>query len=77
MCVRVSYLRDANEGCISPIEEGAIEDLQNKGEVLQWEDRNGGAQREQQALQGGQEQGEIGGAQVCLLLCYSYRGENS
>lgn len=72
----VSYSRNVNEGCIPPVEEGAIEDLQNEREVLQREDRDGGTQREQQALQGGQEQGQGGGAQIRLLLSFSYMKEN-
>ncbi len=76
VCVRDSYSRNANERCVSPVEEGAIEDLYNKGEVLQRQGRNGGAHREQQALQGGQEQRQRGGAQVRLLLCFSCRRKN-
>lgn len=64
--------RDAKEGCIPPIKEGAIEDLQDEGEVLQREKSNGGAHRKEEALQGSQEQGQIGGAQVRLLLRLSY-----
>lgn len=73
VCACDSYSRNVNERCISPVEEGAIEDLKNKGEVLQREERNGGAHGEQQALQGGEEQRERGGAQVRLPLSLSCR----
>lgn len=68
------YPRDADERCISAVEEGAVDDLQDKGEVLQWEERHRGTDREDQALQGGDGKGEAGGAQVGLLLRFSCRG---
>lgn len=49
-------------------------DLQDEGEVLEREERRGGADGEEEALEGGEEEGERGGAQVCLLICFSYRG---
>lgn len=67
-----SRSRDANEGCVATVEEGAIEDLQAEGKVLQREERDGGAHREEEALQGGQEQRQVGGAQVRLLFGFSY-----
>lgn len=72
-CVFASdrYSRNANERCVSPVEEGAIEDLQNEGDVLQREEGDGGAHGEQQALQGGQEQRQRGGVQVGLLLSFT------
>lgn len=80
MCVCVWHAcggcsHNANECCIPSVEEGAVEDLKDKGEVLQWEERNWGADWEQQALQGGDEEGEAGGAQVGLLRRLSCRGK--
>lgn len=77
MCVFDGYPRDANECCISAIEEGAIEDLQSEGEILQREERNRDADGEEQALQGGQQQGQKGGAQVRLPLRLSWGRRNS
>lgn len=51
-----SYSRNANKGCSSSIKKGAVEDLQNEGEVLEREERDGGTDGEHQALQTGQEQ---------------------
>lgn len=69
----MSYSRDANERRVAPIQEGAVENLQSECEVLQREQRNRGAHREEQALQAGEEQGQAGGAQICLLLCLTFR----
>lgn len=66
--VYYGHSRNADECSVPSKEEGAIEDLKTKGEVLQWEERDGGTHGEQQALQHGQEQGQDGGMQVSLLL---------
>lgn len=60
--------RDADEGCVAPVEEGAVDDLQDEGAVLQREQRDGGAHGEEQALHGRQEERQGGGAQVRLPL---------
>lgn len=72
--VLVSDSRDADEGCVSSVEEGAVEDLQDEGEVLQREEGDGGAHGKQEALQRRQEQRQAGGAQVRLLLGFSCSG---
>lgn len=62
------HSRHADEGRIAAVEEGAVDDLQDEGEVLQRQEGDGGAEREQQALQRRQEEGEDGGLQVGVLL---------
>ena len=63
--------RDADEGGVASVEEGAVEDLQDEGEVLEWEEGSGGTGREEEALQGGEEEGKNGRAQIHLPLCLS------
>lgn len=53
-------VRNADEGLVASVEEGAVDNLQDKGEVLQREDRTGEAHTEEETLQGGQEEGEKG-----------------
>lgn len=62
------HSRHADEGRVAAVEEGAVDDLQDEGEVLQRQEGDGGAEREQQALQRRQEEGEDGGLQVGVLL---------
>lgn len=62
------WKRHADEGRVAAVEEGAVDDLQDEGEVLQRQEGDGGAEREQQALQRRQEEGEDGGLQVGVLL---------
>jgi len=70
------YSRDVDERRVAPVDEGAVEDLQSEGQVLQREERDGGAHREQEALQGGEEQGQRGGVQVGLLRGFSCGRKN-
>ncbi len=53
MCVsvRVWYSRDTEEGCIAAVQEGAVDHLQDEGEVLKRQVRRGGTNREQHTLQ--------------------------
>lgn len=70
-CIRLRHLRHSrhtDEGGVATVEEGAVDDLQDEGEVLERQDRDGGADREQQALQRRQEEGEDGSSQVGFLL---------
>lgn len=64
----LGHSRHADEGRVAAVEEGAVDDLQDEGEVLQRQEGDGGAEREEQALQRRQEEGEDGGSQVGLLL---------
>jgi hypothetical protein len=58
---------------VSTIDEGTVEDLQDEGEVLERKERRGDADVEEEALEGGEEEGERRGAQVGFLLCLSFR----
>lgn len=62
------HSRHADEGRVAAVEEGAVDDLQDEGEILQRQEGDGGAEREQQALQRRQEEGQDGGSQVGILL---------
>lgn len=53
-------VRNADEGKVASVEEGAVDGLQDKGEVLQGEDGGGEAHAEEETLQGGEEEGERG-----------------
>ena len=64
--------RDADEGGVAPVEEGAVEHLQDEGEVLQGQQGRGGTQGEQKALQRRQEQREHGRTQVRLVLTLAW-----
>lgn len=70
MCVyvRVWYSRHADEGGVASVQEGAVEHLQDEGQVLEGQVGGGGTQREEEALQRRQKERENGGSQVCLLL---------
>lgn len=52
-------IRNADKGLVASVEERAVDNLQDEGEVLQREDRRGETHRKT-ALQGGQEEGERG-----------------
>lgn len=41
--VRIRYSRHADEGRVAAVEEGAVDDLQDEGEVLERQVRRGGA----------------------------------
>ena len=58
-----------------PKRKGGADDLQGEGEVLQREDRNGGADGEEEAQEAGDEEGESTGTQAGLLLRLSCRRE--
>lgn len=44
------YVRDADEGVVASVEEAAVEYLQDKGDVLQREDRTGETHTEEETL---------------------------
>lgn len=48
------------EGLVASVEEGAVDNLQDEGKVLQREDRTGETHTEDKTLQGGEEEGERG-----------------
>lgn len=62
------YSRDADEGRVAAVEEGAVDHLQDEGEVLQRQERGGGTNREQHTLQRRQEEREHRGPQVRLTF---------
>lgn len=68
------HSRHADEGRVAPVEEGAVDHLQDEGEVLERQVAGGGAHREQHALERRDEQRQDGGPQVGLLLALTCRG---
>lgn len=59
---------NTDEGLMASVKEGAVDNLQDEGEVLQRENRTGETHTEEETLQRGQEEGEKGRVQVCLPL---------
>lgn len=51
-------VRQGDEGLVASVKEGAVDNLQDKGEILQREDGTSETHTEEEALQGGQEEGE-------------------
>lgn len=66
------HLRHTDEGRVATVEEGAVEHLQDEGEVLKRQVRRGGTNGEQQTLQRRQEERKHGCPQVGLLFTLSY-----
>lgn len=62
------YSRQTDEGSVAAVEEGAVDDLQNEGGILQRQEWDSGANREQHTLQSRQEEREHSGPQVCQLF---------
>lgn len=60
----VWHSRHTDEGRAAAVEEGAVDDLQDEGEVLQLQERDGGADRKQQELQRRQGQRDDRGPQT-------------
>lgn len=52
------YVRQGDKGLVASVKEGAVDDLEDKGEILQREDRTSETHTEEEALQGGQQDGE-------------------
>lgn len=74
--VHVWYSRHTDEGRVAAIEEGAVEHLQDEGEVLKRQVWGGGTNGKQQALQGRQEERKHRRPQVHLLLALPYKHNN-
>lgn len=64
----IRYSRHTDEGRVAAVEEGAVDHLQDEGEVLERQVRGGGAHWEQQTLQRRHEERQHGGPQVGVLL---------
>lgn len=56
---------------MATVKKGAVENLQDKGDVLQVKDRTGEAHTQEETLQGSEEEREAGGLQICLPTVYS------
>lgn len=65
--------RHTDEGRSAAVEEGAVDDLHDEGEVLKLQQRDGGADGKQEALQRRHGQRDDWGPQVCVLLALSYK----
>lgn len=74
--VHVWYSRHTDEGRVAAIEEGAVEHLQDEGEVLKRQVWGGGTNGKQQALQGRQEERKHRRPQVHLLFALPYKHNN-
>lgn len=62
------HLRDAEEGGVPAVQERPVDDLQDEGEVLQGQQRDGSTHGEQQTLDDGQKQRQTGGLQVGVAV---------